>query len=235
MAVTVDQANIYTGAGAGQTNHLGTTTAAVASGAVIVILAHRFRSGGGGVYTGTGGGLTWAALATAVVSGNIGIYLLGAIAPAGLASGTTNFGVNSTVGSNDYTVCAGSLLGVDTSGGIAGVVRAFGGASAATAAWATGVIAGSAGDCYIGGAGADGTLRTSTATSGTELIDFNSATSSGSVTLVDKIGGGASDNLAGTWSGAITHVAIGAALIPAGGGGGGATFKPSRALMGVGF
>lgn len=233
MAVTLDQASIYTGAGAGQTNHTGTTTATVASGALIVILAHRFKSGGTGVYTGTGGGLSWATVHT-VSSGNILIVLLAAFAPSGLASGTTGFGVNGSVTANDYTVCAASYLGVDSSGGVAGAVTAIGGSAATATAWATGAIGGNAGDLYTGGAGGDGTLQTSAATSGTERIDFNSATSSGSVTLVDKLSGTASDNLAGNWSpGSFAHVRIAAAFKAAGGGGGGTVVKQLSAL-GVG-
>jgi hypothetical protein len=185
---------------------------------MIVILAHRFRSGGGGVYTGTGGSLSWTTVHS-VTSGNIGIYLIAAFAPSGLASGTS-IGVNSTVNNNDYTVVAASYAGVDTSGTVSAAVRAIGGASAGTAAWSTGTIGGNSGDFYVGGAGGDGTLRTSTATSdAVERIDFNSGTSAGSITLVDDLNGEASDTLAGTWSGTLTHVAIGAAFIPAAGGG----------------
>jgi hypothetical protein len=217
LAVTVDQANIYAGAGSNQTNHAFNTTAAVASGAMVVVLAFRWRSGGGGTYTVSGGGLTWTTV-HAVVSGNLTISLMAAFAPSGLASGTT-LTVNGSVGGNDYTVCAASYLGVDTSGTVSAAVRAFGGAAASTAAWSTGTITGNAGDAYIGGAGGDGTLRTSApGGDATERIDFNSATSSGSITLVDDLAGEASDTLAGTWSGTIAHIAIGAAFIPAAGG-----------------
>lgn len=220
MALTVDQANIGTSVGTAQQNNAFNTTADVAAGAMIVIEAHRFRSGGTGVYTGTGGGLTWTTVATSS-SGNILVCLACAFAPAGLASGTS-IGINGSVNNNDYTIVAASYLGVDTSGTVTAAVRATNTGAAGTAAWSTGTIAGSAGDGYIGGAGGDGSLRTSTpaSTNGTtpgEQIDFNSGTSSGSVTLVSKLSGAASDSLAGTWSGTLTHVTVGAAFILAGG------------------
>lgn len=218
MALTVDQANIYTGAGVGQVNHTGSTTATVAAGAMIVIMMFRFRSGGGGTYAGTGGGLTWSSVASSS-SGNILIQMFAAFAPSGLASGTGSFGVTGT-GNQDYTVAAASYLGVDTSSTVAAATRATNTTAAGTTGWSSGTVAGNADDGYIAMAGGDsGTLRTSTATNGTERIDFNSATSSGSITLTDKISGaGANEALTGDWSpGTFTHVALGAAFIPSGG------------------
>lgn len=222
MAVTVDQANIGTAAkGSAEANNnliAFNTTAAVASGAMIAILAFRFRSGGGGTITGSGGSLTWTTVHS-ITSGNIGIWLICAFAPSGLASGTT-LTVTSTSNNNDWTVGADSYLGVDTSGTVSAAVIATGGASAGTAAWSTGSIGGASGNALIGGAGGDGTLRTSTPTSpANERIDFNNATTAGSITLVDKLSISGSDSLAGTWSGTLDHVAVGAAFAAAAGGG----------------
>ena len=230
MAAALDKATIAPTAGSNGNGHAGvtlqnatyTTANTVAANSLIIQFVHRFRSGGGGTYTGTGGGLTWANLATPVTSGNIGIYAIAAIATSGLASGTTSFGVNATVNNNDYTMTAVSITGLDLSGGtVASVVRASGGGSAGTAAWGTGTIAGNSGDCYVGAAGGDGTLRTSTPDAGnTEWVDFNAASTSGSITVAAKLSGNASDSIDGDWSGTLTHVTIGAALKVAAGGGG---------------
>lgn len=216
MAVAIDKANAGTKASSGSVTTTLTTTAAIVSGAHAIVLLHIFA---GALHTVSGGGLTWTQAHT-VISGNIRISLWYAPCPAGLAS-STNLTIGSLTGTTgDITAVISSYTGIDTSG----TIVAFNGGTAATAGWATGTIAGNSGDAYIGGAGGDGTLRTSTpaATNGTtptERQDFNSATSGGSVTLVEKIGGAASDSLAGTWSGVLTHVTVGAAFKPAAGGG----------------
>jgi len=222
MAITVDQAALAptagsTGTGSAnitQQNHTFNTSAAVASGAMIVILAHRFHTGGiTGTITGTGGGLTWTTVHKSE-SGNIGIYLVAAFAPSGLAS-ATSIGVNCSVNSNDYTITAASYLGVDSSGGIAGAIRAFNAGSGAGPGWASGSVTGTAGDALIGGAGGDGTISTSTPSAGVERDDFNSGTSSGSITLIDKLSVSGTDSLAGTWSNTLANVSVAAAFKPA--------------------
>jgi hypothetical protein len=224
VAVTVDQASLAPTAGStgtgyaesGPVNLSFNTAATVASGALIVVLGFKFRSGLG-THTGSGGGLTWTTVHQ-VNSGSIMICMLAAVAPSGLASGTALTITATGSGSADWTVTAASYLGVDTSGGAAAAVRAFNGAAASTAAWSSGTVGGNASDLYVGGAGTDGTLRTSTAGGDSvERNDFNSATTSGSITLIDDLVGEASDTIAGTWSGAQAHVAIGAAFIPAAG------------------
>lgn len=226
MAVTVDQASLGTAAGTVTASVTFATTAAVASGGMLVVLIGVF-SAGLPAHTVSGGGLTWAQAHTST-SGSLRVSLWYAFAAAGLASGT-NLTAGPGSGSHDITVCSASYLGVSTSGTVTG----FNAAAASTAAWATGTIAGASGDAYIGGAFGDGTLRTSTPTSpAVERVDFNSATTSGSVTLVDKLSGSASDNLAGTWSGTLGHIGLGASFLPAAGGGG-PTVKHLAAL-GVG-
>lgn len=211
MAITVDQTNIGTLASAAGTNMAFNTTATVAVGGMIVILMHRFHSGGGGVYTGTGGGLSWS-LGHSMTTGNIGIYLFYAFAPAGLAS-ATSIGVNGSVGSNDYTACAASYLGVKTSSPVTGI----NGATGPGAPWTSGAVDLNNGDLLIGGAGGDGTLRTSTTDPpGNERIEFNSGTTSGSITLADKqISADGPDSLDGDWSGALTYVGLGVGFSPA--------------------
>lgn len=232
MAVTVDQANLHAAAQSGPTNYTFTTGAAVASGAMIVILAFKFRSGLG-THAASGGSLTWTTVHQ-VNSGSIMICMMAAFAPSGLASGTSLTVTATGSGSADWTVCAASYNGVDSSGGIAAAIRAFDDGAGSGTGWDTGAIGGNAADAYIGGAAGDGTLRTSTpGGDNVERIDFNSATTSGSITLVDDLDGAASDSIAGTWSGTLGHVAIGAAFIPAAGGGGGVTVKQLAAL-GVG-
>jgi len=233
MAITLDQANIYTGAGTNQINHTITTTAAVASGAMITILAHRFKSGTSSTLSGSGGGLTWAN-AHDVSSGNIRMYLICAFAASGLASGST-LTVNGSLSGNDYTVGVASYLGVDQSGGtIASAIRAVNGVAASTAAWGSGSVAGNSGDGLIGGAGGDGTLRTSTTDApGVERIDFNSATSSGSITLADKLSITGATSLDGDFSGTLGHVALAVAFIPAAGAAATSLVIPRRAHRGL--
>lgn len=232
MAAAIDQGNIGTAAkGSGEANsNLVTfnTTAAVAAGAMIVIAAFRFNNTNT-TLTASGGSLTWAA-AHNVTSGTIRGYLFYAFAPSGLASGTA-LTVTASSGSNDWTVCAASYAGLDS----ADALQAVNGSAAGTAAWATGTIGGSAGDAYIGFAAGDGTLRTSTTTApAVERIDFNSATTAGSITLVDELEGEANDALAGTWSGTLGHVAVGAAFKVAGGGGEEPVAPRLLGLLGVG-
>jgi hypothetical protein len=226
LAVTVDQANIGTRADTGVLSSNLTTTAAVAAGAMIVALVHNFNSAAETLSM-SGGSLTWVQAHT-TTSGSLRISLFYAFAPSGLASSST-LTVTASTGGNDMTWCAASYAGVDTSG----TVVAFNAAAASTAAWSSGSVAGNSGDALIGGAGGDGTLRTSAPDAGnTERIDFNSATTSGSVTLVDKLSSAGTDTLDGDWSGTLGHIGIGVSFKPAAGGGG--TTVKNLAALGVG-
>jgi hypothetical protein len=214
LAVTVDQANLGTQAESGVTSSSLNTGAAVASGAMIVALVHNFNSAAETLSM-SGGSLTWTQAHT-LTSGSLRLSLFYAFAPSGLASGTTLTVTASVGGSNDMTWCVASYLGVDTSG----TVVAFNAAAASTAAWSSGSVAGNSGNALIGGAGGDGTLRTSTPDAGNnERIDFNSATTSGSITLVDKLSISGTDSLDGDWSGTLSHIGIGVAFKPAAAGG----------------
>lgn len=205
MAVTVDQASL--GTAATSESAVITTTATVAAGGMIVVLAGMFNATAASLHTVAGGSLTWVSAHT-VQSGSYRISLFYAFAPSGLASGT-GITVSDTGGTSDITCCAASYLGVDTSG----TVVALNGGSASTAAWASGSVAANSGDAIIGGAAGDGTLRTSTPTApAVERVDFNSATTSGSITLVDKLTVAGSDSVAGTWSGTLDHRALGVAF-----------------------
>lgn len=210
QAVAIDRANLGTGAATGATSVNITTSASVATGGMIAMLIFVFHTGGAvnTTLTGSGGGLTWV-VAHSSVSVNVRLALVYAFCPSGLAASSTI--TANAAEAADITCCAASYTGIDTSG----TVVAFNASAASSTAWASGTVAGNSGDAYIGGSGGDGTLSTSTPTSpAVERIDFNSATSSGSITLVDKIGGNASDSLAGTWTNSITQIGIGVAFKP---------------------
>lgn len=227
MAVALDTTagtNAQTGVGDGSL----TTTAAIAASSVLLFCGLRFRGGGASSSGASGGGLTWANLHSAT-SGSIGLWIYGAIAPAGLASSTA-LTINGA-GTGEWTTCALAYSGVDVSGTVSNAVRAFANTAAGTAAWSSGAIGGNAGDAYVACAAGDGTLRTSTPTApGVERVDFNSATSSGSITVVDEIGGGAGETVAGTFSGTLAHLCVALALKPAAGG----AAPPVRMLASLG-
>jgi hypothetical protein len=214
MAVTLDQTSLGTlaasGVGAGGATF--NTTNAIATGGMAVILAGRFYFTAATAITASGGGLTWN-VAHTFQSGNLRVSLIYAFAPAGLASGTT-ITINST--GSDVTLLSASYLGVDTSG----TVVSTGNSTATNTAWTSGSVTATAGNAIIGGAFGDGTLSTSTASAGTERGDFNSGTTSGNVTLVDKLSSaGGSDNVAGTWTNSLAHLGIVAEFKAAAGGG----------------
>lgn len=227
MAFTLDTA-LGTNANAGATNATLTTSAAVASGGTVFWLLFKFRSGGPGTVTPSSSpSLTWATVGT-TSSGNIGIWLFAAFAPSGLTSGATLTGTSSG-GTGDYTGAAISILGVDQSSTVAAATRATNPGSGAGAPWTSGTITGAtAGDLIIGGAGGDGTLRTSTPSGdNVEGADFNSAGTSGSVTIVYDLSGESNDTATGDWSGTLTHVSFGAAMIGAAGAAAAPTMPPS--------
>lgn len=204
MAATVDQANIGTKAATGVLSTTFDTTATVAVGGMLVVLNGRFNAG---TPTATmavsGGGLTWVNTLLGT-SGNMKLYISTALAPAGLASGTT-LTVTQSSGTGDITLVASSYLGLASA-----TPTAQNSTATATTAWASGTVGAANGDLLVGGAWGDGSLVTSTATGpGVERVDFNSATTNESVTLIDKLTVTGSDSLAGTWSATID--AIGAA------------------------
>jgi hypothetical protein len=228
LAVTVDQASLGTQAQSGVTASTRATTAAVASGAMIVAFTFTFTTASPTAsHTMSGGGLTWVRDHTAT-SGTLRISMHHAFAPSGLASGTDL--TNTSANTSDHTWCMYSLAGVDTGTPVA----AFNAAAASTAAWSSGALTGTgAGDAAVGGAGSDGSLLTTTpGGDAVERIDFNSATTSGSVNLNDDLNAEADDTVTGTWSGAQAHIGIAVSYNPAAGGGG-VTVKKLAAL-GVG-
>lgn len=210
MAITVDQANIGTMASTGVTASNKATTAIVVSGAMIVALTFTFTTGGATAsHTMSGGGLTWTRAHTSS-TGTIRISLHYAFAPIGLASGTTL--THTSASNSDHTWAMASYLGVDTGT----TFSAFNNGTGPGAPWASGSVAGNSGDALIGGAAGDGTLRTSTTDApGNERIDFNSATSGGSITLADKLSIAGTDTLDGDFDGALTYLGIGVSFIPA--------------------
>jgi hypothetical protein len=224
MAVSFDKA-LGTATANAQTATI-TTTNAVAVGAHIIVLHGIWRSTAPTGHTCTATGLTFT-LAHQIASGDLRVSLWYAYAAAGFASSSAIV-VGGNAGTNGILSAASSWLGIDTSG----TVTAFGGAAAATAAWSTGSIGANSGDALIGGAWGDGSQRTSTPTSpANERVDANSATTTQSITIVDKLSVAGSDSLAGTWSGTLDHIAIAAGFKAAAGGG--VTVKQLSAL-GVG-
>lgn len=206
MAVTLDTA-LGTGNASAASSVSFNTTAAVASGGRVVLICGRWQLASTSTMSITGtGGLTWAQDHT-VSSGTLRISVFSAPAPAGLASGTT-LTVSFSTASNDTIIGAGSFLGIDT----VGTVVAFNGGAASTAAWSSASVAATSGNALIGGAFCDGLNATSTPTApGVELFDRNIVGQSESLVEQYKLSVAGSDTIAGTWSGAVSHVAIGVA------------------------
>lgn len=211
MAVTLDTA-LGTGKAHTTLTVSVVTTAAVASGAMIDFTVAGFI--GANTYSVTAtGGLTWAT-SHHLVSGSLHIYKFRAFAPSGLASSTTL--TATATGSNaDHMAMAVSFLGVDN----ASPVSAFNASTASTAAWSSGNVAGSSGDMLTGAAFEDGsgTATSSPTAPGVEYADFNDATQTEAMTGVYKLSVAGTDVIAGTWSGAVSHVAIGVAYKAAAG------------------
>lgn len=192
-----------------------TTTNAVAAGGRVVVVAGRFDSGAGTLSI-AGGGLTWATDHN-LSSGSLRIYVFSAPAPAGLAASSTLTVSSSSPGTTDIQCGALSLLGVDTSVWVAG----FNGAAASTAGWSSGSVSAGSGDTLVGGAFEDGsgTLTSTPTGPALEAWDFNDATQTEACTGVYTTGLAGSAAAAGTWSGAISHIAIGVAYKAAAAGG----------------
>jgi hypothetical protein len=168
-------------------------------------------------------------------SGSYRASIFAAITPSAITAASINAGnplvtITGSNTGNDFTLGISSYLGVSSATPVAQNQ-----ATASTAAWASGTVAAGAGNLLFGGAAADvgGTSRSSTATGGTERIDFYSATSGGVVTLVDKLSAAASDSLTGTWSAAFSHVGIAAAFPAAAVGAGSLPIRrdPGRGLI----
>lgn len=200
MTVTLDTALGH--GNAGSTNIVTfATTAPVAVGARIVVIAAFFQGGTATTLTVSGGGLSWAQDNSAV-SGSLRIFQWSALAPAGLSSGTTITGTANAVG-NDLEIEGVSLLGVDT----ASPVVAFNGGGASTAAWSSGSIAAGVGNAIVGGAFCDGLVGTSApGGSNTEFDDFNVVGQNETMTGVFNLNTAASDSASGTFSSAVGHV-----------------------------
>jgi hypothetical protein len=171
-----------------------------------VFVAAYFNAGSGTTLTASGSGLSWAQ-DHFVSSGNLRIGVYSAPCPAGLAISST-LTATANGANHDMMGSAISILGVDT----ASPVVAFNGGTGATAAWTSSSIAALAGNAIVGGAFCDGLVGTSAASgSNTEFSDQNDATQNETQTGVYNLNTAASDSAAGTWSGAVTWVALGAA------------------------
>ena len=187
--------------GSGNASGVGTTVlntaAAAAANTIIAILVGRFNSSSGTFSAFSGGGLTWTKVKD-TVNGNIRIGIWLAPAVGGLPSGTaitcthSNSATDSFIGGASYSGRDLNVLFGDVDGSVA-----------STQAWSVPTLdAALGGSDIFGGTFIDGFVGTSTPTTGTEILDVNSAGQSESFTLVDNIGIGGPDVIAGNWSAA---------------------------------
>ena len=223
MAITLD-AVLGNGNGTGSTTTI-TTTSAVATDARIIVLIGRFSGTGTTVSTVTAGAINLAR-DHSLLNVNLRIEMWSAAAPSGLASSSTITVTHS--GACDCIIGSASYLGIDTTG----TVVATNAAAAATAAWASGSVAGNAGDALMGGAFVDsGSVSSSTpGGAAVERIDNNVPGQSETLVLQDILSISGATDLTGTWNAAATHIAIGVAYKAAAGGAVGSgvmrTFNP---------
>jgi hypothetical protein len=208
MAVTLD-ANLGQVAQAAAPSVTLVTGATAATATLITVGIGYFTTTGATLSITTAGGLTWTA-GTPTVSGSLHVYVFYAVAPAGLASGTTLTWTGSGGGSNDYLLGAASFAGVDQATPFVG----SNGASATASAWSTGTISSAASNLIVSAAFEDGSGTATSTTTGpaTELIDFNNAGQSEAFTLSYLLNSVANDQIAGAWSASLSHVVRGHAF-----------------------
>lgn len=182
------------------------TSAAVASGAHIFVVFGWFQNNAS-TSSLSGGGLTWTKdVELRATSLHIAIHR--ALAPSGLASGTT-LTATMSAGTPDSIMAAGSFTGIDTVSTL-GTTQST---NASTAAWNSGASnIGSAGQFMIGGSFIDNATTTaSTPTSpGVELADVNIGAQSETLTIVYKLSLSGADKISGTWDAAAAWIGAGA-------------------------
>jgi hypothetical protein len=201
VAITVDVANLGTATQtAAGTTMAFTTTAAVASGARIIV------TGGcwdviATVSSVAGGGLTWTIDKQGhdLIVVNPNPYIVSANAPSGLASGTTitvTFNLEADVAG---TIGGSSFLGIDTTtpveeaGGPVGV-------SPAATAWASPSMTIDAGALLIATCWNETNSSASTPSAGsTEALDFSNADGYGQTTAYRIEASAGTYTVAGTW------------------------------------
>jgi hypothetical protein len=213
MAVSLD-AILGTAKGPANNNAIITTTSAVAAAGRVVVVGGRFNTTAAGTFTPTATGLTFA-LDHNLTSGNLRAFVWSAPAPSGLAISTAITITPSGGGTSDSIFGALSLLGVDTASPVAG----FNGAAASTAAWSPGSISASVDDGLVAGAFEDGsgTLTSTSTAPGVEAWDLNDVTQTEAFTGLYQLSLTGATTPAGTWSSAISHIAIGVAYKAAAG------------------
>lgn len=207
MAVTVDQTSIAPLGAGPATNVVSiTTNVPVAAGSLIELTVGRFSSTPASTLSITAaGGLTWTQVT--VANGNVRTSKFYALAPAGLASGTTLTATN-TAGSSDLLMAGFALAGVDA----VTPFRTSGTGTGATTAWTTNAVAGLSTDALTGSSFGDGAATSSTPTApAVEAFDFNSAGQSEYITCAYKLSVAGSDSIAGTLLAAATHAEVGVA------------------------
>lgn len=180
------------------TTHTLTTGAAVAAGALVVVMVGVFSNFSGGVASVSGGGLTW------TIDHEAGSYLATAIAsapaPSGLASGQV-ITVTLDASLAPCFILAASFTGVDTGSGR--VVDSDSGNADLSAAWSTAALTVTSGDLVVAACTAVGGGSTFTNTPGgglTELHDIQGTgqdESTGAYLVADA----SSETPSGTWSG----------------------------------
>lgn len=194
-AIALDQP-IGTGKGHASTTATFTTTATVAAGTHILLVAGRFNSASANTQAVSGGALTWVEDAT-LSAGNLRVSVFRAVAAAGLVSGTTLTLTHSgsSPASTDSIFGGGSFTGIDT----VGTVVTTGTNNASTAGWSASCSS-TSGNALFGGAFMDGATTSSTPTApGVELFDVNDATQTETETGVYKLSVAGADSIAGTW------------------------------------
>lgn len=231
MTIALNNANAGTAHldGPNATSIPVTTSATIASGALVVV-GFGFDLSSATVTSIAGGtGLSWHITNKgSSVAGFDGCALAWTLAPSGIASSTT---LTATLSATCFGRCAGvmSFTGVDTTTTTDGAAVTNQDAGATTA-WTSGNVTASAGSltCTVCWTEAG---TSSTATAGTEALEANTGNGDGGIVMHYRIdaGGGTVTN-AGTWNSNVRWVTASQAFLAAAGGGGGGGPAPELVM-----
>ena len=197
MPITIDVANAGATADPNSGSSLGrTTTATIASGALVVVVAGGYQ-GSSTLSSVSGGGLTWTVDVTDNAATSPFLGIASAFAPSGLASGTT---ITATFNQSVQvrTIGIASILGVDT-GDKVGVTRGTTVWNIGTQAWTTGNATIEAGSILIG-ASWNESISTGSTPGETELHDTSHANGFGQVAAYRIESSAGSYAVTGTWA-----------------------------------
>lgn len=196
--------------GSSSTSFNFTTTAAVASGAFIVVSWGYFPTPNASVSSVSGGGLTWTVDKSGIgetgsfPGGGTTVGFASAQAPSGLASGTTITVNLSGTTDPDVVVGGASFTGVATSSPVDGTPPSLTGTDGSGTGWATTSQTLAAGSLLVGVCyhPLSGSSLTNTPTSpAAEIFDTSDGIGGVAVMEYRVAGSGGSYNVAGTWSG----------------------------------